>query len=143
MTKKKTTVKKIKKERVIESNPWKEIKILKDKKSFLEIQHVLRRLYDWVSTNPVSKSLAFQKRLIACKPSEVRIFIKLEKGFEFKVQCEILKNKKVESKGEWHHVDGIQEERNRLIAINPSHPIFEIVCMTDLYGRAKIVKWKR
>lgn len=104
------------------------------KEDFLHIINVLNRYYDmYPPKNHPSESHQFREDLTRTPVQNIRIFLKKFGDYEFLISAEILEadNKRMDS---WIHVDGIKQERNELEGKGiHDHPVFQIVCLTDLY----------
>ena len=107
---------------------WKEIKNETDKKEFQKIVNILNRYY----TIAEGKENEFRKKLVLEKPENFTVKLKLTEGNSFYVLVEL--DKVLET---WVHIDGIFDERKIMTEKgNFEHPVFKIVCLTDLYENA-------
>ena len=106
---------------------WKEIKEETDKKEFQAIIHILNRYY---SLNGVKNE--FREKLVLSNSESFTVKLKAMAGNAFSVLVEL--NNVLET---WIHLDGIVEERKTMTEKgNLDHPVFKIVCLTDLYKKA-------
>ena len=107
---------------------WKEIKNETDKKEFQAIIHILNRYY---SLNNGVKN-EFREKLVLSNSENFSVKLKAMAGNSFSVLVEL--NNVLET---WIHLDGIVEERKTMTEKgNLEHPVFKIVCLTDLYENA-------
>ncbi|MCB1193465.1 MAG: hypothetical protein H7A23_17890 [Leptospiraceae bacterium] len=115
-----------------QSSFWYELVFRKE--DFLHIINVLNRYYDmYPPKNHPSDSHRFREDLTKTPVNSIRIFLKKFGDYEFLISAEILESdsKRMDS---WIHVDGIKQERHDLENKGVyDHPVFEIVCLTDLY----------
>ena len=112
----------------VEKETWKEIKNETDKKEFQAIIHILNRYY---SLNNGVKN-EFREKLVLANSESFTVKIKSLMGNSFSVLVEL--NNVLET---WVHIDGIVEERKTMTEKgNLDHPVFKIVCLTDLYENA-------
>lgn len=107
---------------------WKEITNETDKKEFQKIVNILNRYY----TIAEGKENEFRKKLVLEKPENFTVKLKFTEGNSFYVLVEL--DKVLET---WVHIDGIFDERKIMTEKgNLAHPVFKIVCLTDLYENA-------
>ena len=107
-----------------ERENWKEIKNETDKKEFQEILSILNRYY--------GQKNEFREKLVLANPESFSVKLKSKGGNAFSVLVELDKVLEI-----WTHLDGIVEERKtRSKKGNLNHPVFTIVCLTDLYEKA-------
>ena len=107
---------------------WKEIKEEIDKKEFQAIIHILNRYY---SLNNGVKN-EFREKLVLANSESFTVKLKAMAGNSFSVLVEL--DNVLET---WIHLDGIVEERETMTEKgNLDHPVFKIVCLTDLYENA-------
>lgn len=124
---------------------WKEINSTM-KPEFQRIVAVLNKYYD--ASQPkstVNQASQFRKNLVRQNPESFRIYLKKFGSYEFLVHAEILAENKNSSEADtWIHIDGIQEERDQLSKQGiESHPVFQIVGLTDIYkGGTKLTRRK-
>ncbi len=122
-TKTKTPVKTAK---AVKEN-WKEIKNETDKKEFQKIIHILNRYY---ALSGVKNE--FREKLVLANSESFTVKLKAMAGNAFSVLVEL--DNVLET---WIHLDGIVEERKTMTEKgNLDHPVFKIVCLTDLYKKA-------
>ena len=108
---------------------WKEIKNETDKKEFQNIVSVLNRYYALNTKSPLNE---FREKLVLEKPENLSIRLKAITENSFSVLVEM--NNVLET---WVHIDGIFDERKIMTEKgNLGHPVFKIVCLTDLYKKA-------
>lgn len=101
------------------------------KTKFIEILRILVRYYEMVQDSNQMKDFQFRKELVEMPIDSFQIEVKKIGDYEFNVKV-IVGDKVVE----WVHIDGIMEERNRLKESNNlDHPVFRIVCLTDIYNQ--------
>ena len=123
----KVKVEKLPKTAKTEKETWKEIKNETDKKEFQAIIHILNRYY---SLNGVKNE--FREKLVLSNSESFTVKLKAMAGNSFSVLVEL--NNVLET---WVHIDGIVEERKiQTEKGNLDHPVFKIVCLTDLYENA-------
>ena len=121
------TVKTVKTAKAVKEN-WKEIKNETDKKEFQKIIHILNRYY---SLNNGAKN-EFREKLVLSNSQSFTVKLKSMEGNAFSVLVEM--DNVLET---WIHLDGIVEERKIMTEkANLDHPVFKIVCLTDLYKNA-------
>lgn len=107
---------------------WKEITNETDKKEFQKIVNILNRYY----TIAEGKENEFRKKLVLEKPENFTVKLKFTEGNSFSVLVEL--DNVLET---WIHIDGIFDERKIMTEKgNLAHPVFKIVCLTDLYENA-------
>ena len=107
---------------------WKEIKEETDKKEFQAIIHIVNKYY--ALNNGVKNE--FREKLVLSNSENFSVKLKLMAGNTFSVLVEL--NNVLET---WVHIDGIVEERETMTEKgNLDHPVFKIVCLTDLYENA-------
>lgn len=107
---------------------WKEIKNETDKKEFQKIIHILNRYY---SLNNGAKN-EFREKLVLSNSESFTVKLKSMEGNAFSVLVEL--DNILET---WIHIDGIFDERKIMTEKgNLAHPVFKIVCLTDLYKNA-------
>lgn len=109
---------------------WKEL--ISRKEEFQHILRVLNNYYEMVAKTR-SASRDFRKKIAKePSPSGFRVFFKKFGNYEFEVLAFLESDPREEER--WFHLDGIQEERDKLKTIgNLEHPVFQIVCVSDLY----------
>ena len=106
---------------------WKEIKNETDKKEFQKIIHILNRYY---ALSGVKNE--FREKLVLANSESFTVKLKAMAGNAFSVLVEL--DNVLET---WIHLDGIVEERKTMTEKgNLDHPVFKIVCLTDLYKNA-------
>ena len=111
----------------VEKETWKEIKNETDKKEFQAIIHILNRYY---ALSGVKNE--FREKLVLANSESFTVKIKSLMGNSFSVLVEL--DNALET---WIHLDGIVEERKTMTEKgNLEHPVFKIVCLTDLYENA-------
>jgi len=103
-------------------------------REFLHILKVLNRFYDSHGVPNTTECHLFRKRMVEVgDPSLMHIHICKIGSYEFLIHCRLVGENKEST---WIHVDGIAEERERLIKISiDNHPVFGIACMTDLFEK--------
>ena len=107
---------------------WKEIKEETDKKEFQAIIHIVNKYY--ALNNGVKNE--FREKLVLANSESFTVKIKSLMGNSFSVLVEL--NNVLET---WVHIDGIVEERKIMTEKgNLDHPVFKIVCLSDLYENA-------
>ena len=107
---------------------WKEIKEETDKKEFQAIIHIVNKYY--ALNNGVKNE--FREKLVLSNSENFSVKLKAMAGNSFSVLVEL--NNVLET---WIHLDGIVEERKTMTEKgNLEHPVFKIVCLTDLYENA-------
>ena len=107
---------------------WKEIKEETDKKEFQAIIHIVNKYY--ALNNGVKNE--FREKLVLSNSENFSVKLKAMAGNSFSVLVEL--NNVLET---WVHIDGIVEERKTMTEKgNLDHPVFKIVCLTDLYENA-------
>ena len=107
---------------------WKEIKEETDKKEFQAIIHIVNKYY--ALNNGVKNE--FREKLVLANSESFTVKLKLMAGNTFSVLVEL--NNVLET---WVHIDGIVEERKIMTEKgNLDHPVFKIVCLSDLYENA-------
>lgn len=94
----------------------------------IEFQKILKAIITFENKNP-SINTEFRKNIVASDPKEFLVEVSHLEEYEFLVRCTL--NGLTQ---EWIHLDGIAEEREffRQKGIH-SHPVFDLVCMSDLY----------
>lgn len=130
---------KVKIEKLVEKEV-REITSLDDKKELQKIVSILNRYYG-IKTPETEK----REKLVLTSPEKIKIRLKKFGENQFFVDCIILADKKKDFvKCDWLHVDAIVEERKIMTEKEKlDHPVFKIVCLSDLWDRAKIVKVKK
>lgn len=130
---------KVKIEKLVEKEV-REITSLDDKKELQKIVSILNR-YCGIKTPETEK----REKLVLTSPEKIKIRLKKFGENQFFVDCIILADKKKDFvKCDWLHVDAIVEERKIMTEKEKlDHPVFKIVCLSDLWDRAKIVKVKK
>lgn len=112
----------------VEKENWKEIKNETDKKEFQAIIHIVNKYY--ALNNGVKNE--FREKLVLSNSENFSVKLKAMAGNSFSVLVEL--NNVLET---WVHIDGIVEERKTMTEKgNLDHPVFKIVCLTDLYENA-------
>ena len=112
----------------VEKETWKEIKEETDKKEFQAIIHIVNKYY--ALNNGVKNE--FREKLVLSNSENFSVKLKLMAGNTFSVLVEL--NNVLET---WVHIDGIVEERKIMTEKgNLDHPVFKIVCLSDLYENA-------
>lgn len=108
---------------------WREL--LERKDDFLHILRILNHYYENQSQTK-NQLYLFRKELVERDPETIRIFLAKIGTYEYFVSASLsLDPNETET---WIHVDGIAEEREKLKAIpNLDHPVFSLVCMSDLF----------
>ena len=107
---------------------WKEIKEETDKKEFQAIIHIVNKYY--ALNNGVKNE--FREKLVLANSESFTVKLKAMAGNAFSVLVEL--DNVLET---WIHLDGIVEERKTMTEKgNLEHPVFKIVCLTDLYKKA-------
>lgn len=119
------------------NNVWKKVGS-KQVEDFQKILKVLVRFHDAVlSEGEKSQSHEFRKRLsemvVMERTRKVQIYLRKFGKYEYLVYADM--NGETES---WLHVDGIAEEREQLKG--KDHPVHTIVCMSDIYKKARVNK---
>jgi len=104
------------------------------KKDFLAIVSVLNRYYEaYPPKGEFSESHNFRVEICKLQPGEIRVYLKRFADMDYLVGVEI-ENGKSDT---WIHVDGIKQERADLERQGKlDHPVFNIVCLTDLWEKA-------
>ncbi|MCX7997673.1 MAG: hypothetical protein N3A69_01815 [Leptospiraceae bacterium] len=113
---------------------WKELK--EKKTEFQKILSVLNRFYHHSQEN-LTDSQRFREKVVMSNEENLRIFLQKFGKYEFYIIAKVLEEGSW-IQDSWIHVDGIQEERDRMKrkgVIN--HPVFKITCLTDLYKIAE------
>ncbi|MCE9499807.1 MAG: hypothetical protein K8R21_04820 [Leptospira sp.] len=121
---------------------WKEL--VSRKEDFLNIIKVLNRYYDaHPPKNYPTESHKFRENLLKSDVNSFRIFLKQFGEFEFMVSGQI-NSRSGKQFDSWIHVDGISHERKTMQEKGiMNHPVFEIVCLTDLFmGSSSEIKEK-
>ena len=107
--------------------------LVENKTDFQKIQTVLCRYYKQFETPNTSQSAVFREKLSQIPVRNCKIFIKKFSRFDFQIYAEI-REKDTKEADFWTHIDGIAEERELFQKSgNLDHPVFRIVCMSDLY----------
>lgn len=114
----------------VDQGEWK--KLISRKDEFTNIVSVLNQFY--VAKTPYSKLSNSQKLRIQLEKEGFKNFEAfLKKLGEHDFLIYLKADGKYES---WIHIDGIQEERDRFtIEGMKDHPVFEIVCISDLFEK--------
>ena len=134
-TKEKKTHKKKKREIKVE---WKELKNRKG--DFVEIIKILNRFYCLSPGEEKSPSVNFREEICESKLNDLSIFIQKFGDYEFLIKVIISKGKS-DKQDSWIHIDGIQQEREELLRSGiKEHPVFQLICITDLYKVSKNVE---
>ena len=103
---------------------------LKNVDDFLHILRVLNHYYQH-SGEPLSPLAEFRRDVVKASPDTVGVRLDMIGENEFMVMATL--GDRTES---WIHIDGIQSERVKLAdAGNLTHPVFSIVCLTDIFYR--------
>ena len=113
---------------------WKKIKTDEGKKDFLNIVSVLEKYYvlNGGQGNP------FRQELLKTDLKDFKVFLRKFLGKSNALYAVVELKGKQDS---WIHIDGIFEERKIMTEKgNLDHPVFKIVCLTDLYEKAVTVK---
>lgn len=117
------------------NNVWKKVGS-KQVEDFQKILKVLVRFYDAVLSEREEKNQSheFRKALSQMTDTKkVEIYLRKFGKYEYLVYADM--NGETES---WIHVDGIAEEREQLKG--KDHPVHTIVCMSDIYKKARASK---
>ncbi|ALO25287.1 LIC_13246 family protein [Leptospira borgpetersenii] len=117
----------------VNKEDWKELDAQGVKK-FKEILGIIDRFRSISIKTENTKDSPWKFKRDLLKSENVRVFVQPTiDDHVFLIRCEIYGEGKTRS-DEWAHVDGIQEARDvfREAGIL-SHPVFEIVCLSDLY----------
>lgn len=117
------------------NNVWKKVGS-KQVEDFQKMLKVLVRFYDAVLSEREEKneSHEFRKALSEMTDTKkVEIYLRKFGKYEYLVYADV--NGETES---WIHVDGIAEEREQLKG--KDHPVHTIVCMSDIYKKARASK---
>ncbi|GBF50854.1 hypothetical protein LPTSP4_23810 [Leptospira ryugenii] len=102
---------------------------------FQNILRILNHYYEMLSTK-VSPLFQFRKEVAGLASDQVQIFLSPLGKYEFQIACKVPKQNRCET---WIHLDGIQEERDRLQANGiHEHPVFQIVCLNDLFQASTV-----
>lgn len=112
---------------------WKELDSLGVKK-FKEILGIIDHFRSITVKTENTKDSPWKFKQDLLKSENVRVFVQPTiDNHVFLIRCEIYGEGKTRS-DEWIHVDGIQEARDvfREAGIL-AHPVFEIVCLSDLF----------
>ena len=118
----------VKTAKTVKETSWKEIKNETDKKEFQTIIHILNRYY---SLNNGAKN-EFREKLVLSNSGSFTVKLKSMTENAFSILVEL--DNVLET---WIHLDGIVEERKIMTEKgNFEHPVFKIVCLTDLYENA-------
>ncbi|MBM9499894.1 hypothetical protein JWG44_06475 [Leptospira sp. 201903071] len=114
----------------LDQGEWK--KLISRKDEFVNIVSVLNQFY--VAKAPYSKLSNSQKLRIQLEKDGFKNFEAFLKRLgEHDFLIYIKANEKYES---WIHIDGIQEERDRFLNEGTKiHPVFDIVCISDLFEK--------
>ena len=114
---------------------WKKVGS-KQVEDFQNILKVLVRFYDTVLSEREEKNQSheFRKKLSEMTDTKkVEIYLRKFGKYEYLIYADV--NGEADS---WIHVDGIAEEREQLKG--KDHPVHAIVCMSDIYKKAKVNK---
>ncbi len=116
---------------------WRELKIRKPE--FQELVRILNRFYSQSLDYVKSPSFQFREELCLQNPDDLGIFVQKFGTYEFLIYVTI-KSGDSEKKDSWIHIDGVRQERDELLKIGKNnHPVFQLVCMSDLYDIAESV----
>lgn len=105
---------------------FKEFNVVQIKK----FQEILRILNQYYNTFNKEKSATQMNREKVEKENPENVILKVRKfgSYEYLIDAEI----KGVVRDTWIHFDGIAEERK--LVKNPTHPIFKIECLEDIYN---------
>ncbi|BDA77634.1 hypothetical protein LPTSP3_g05640 [Leptospira kobayashii] len=110
---------------------WRELTSRKE-----EFQHILRVLnhYYEVCNIQNTKLQKFRQALVESPAAKIRVFLSKIGDYEYYVSACITEGSF--SPHTWIHIDGISEERSRMVLIgNSDHPVFSITSMGDLFSQ--------
>jgi hypothetical protein len=98
-------------------------------KEFQKILDVLNRYYSQLGKK--SETQSYREMVANASPDEVKLSLKKFGEFEYLIKCEV-----GEKSDSWIHIDGIAEERKEMASRNNwDHPVFNIVCLSDIYSK--------
>lgn len=107
---------------------WRELSVSQIQQ-FQEILTALNRYYKMMTIdNKVSKTQLFREKVEKADAKTVSVELKRFGEYEYLVRAIV--DKETDT---WIHVDGIAEERK---TFPKNNPIFNIVCLTDIYQQA-------
>jgi hypothetical protein len=122
---------------IVQEHIWYELTGRKE--DFLHIVRIVN-LYYSTNTSRVkpTESYLFRERFARTSTDKVSIYIKKIGTYEFLIQAAIAADENLRGESDvWLHVDGIKQERDELVEKGVTeHPVFSIVCMTDLFETA-------
>lgn len=94
----------------------------------IEFQKILRAIINFESKNS-SVNTEFRKKLVSSDASDLSVKVDHIEEYVYSVRCTY--NGETH---EWIHIDSIFEEREALLKKGVTkHPVFDIVCLSDLY----------
>ncbi|WP_411823712.1 LIC_13246 family protein [Leptospira sp. 'Mane'] len=109
---------------------WRELTSRKE-----EFQHILRVLNHYYEACSIqnTKLQKFRQVLVESPAAKIRVFLSKIGDYEYYVSaCILTRSPETQT---WIHVDGISEERSRMLAIgNRNHPVFSITSLGDLFS---------
>jgi hypothetical protein len=125
-----------KKKKEFQKTNWKKLQE-KSIPEFQNILSILNRYYNQLdSSRNKTESFIFREDVSKESIENLEIYLKKFGEYEFLILAKI-NNFDRNRSDSWIHIDGISEERNsHTKANNSNHPVFQIVCLQDLYEEA-------
>ena len=102
---------------------------------FQNIIRILNRYYTaFSSEDKKTNTQKFREEISYTNPEKLEIYAKKFGNYEYLIYGEIQENNEKLKSDTWIHIDGIAEERDTFMNKEIlSHPVFNIVCMSDIY----------
>lgn len=110
----------------------------KDIKDFLGILKVTQKFYSmYPSSNHPSPAFLNREELLVADPLNIHLEVfRLTESYQYAVKAyDKSKREFDENICTWIHIDGIQQERDDYSKNNPTHPVFSIINLTDIFNR--------
>lgn len=124
------------KQKCMESIPgeWKKLSFT-GTMEFQNILRILNRYYDaFTATKEKSATQKFREEISYLPESRLEIYTKRFGKYEYLIYCEVIEDGARSRSDTWIHIDGIAEERDMLHEKTiQSHPVYNIVCMRDIF----------
>ncbi|EQA72825.1 LIC_13246 family protein [Leptospira noguchii] len=100
---------------------------------FKSILSAIEKFHSFTLRSDTTKGSPWDFKRDLLKAKECRIYVKqTEDKHVFQIYAEIIDGAQVRREN-WIHVDGIQEARAHFLESDFTHPVFEILCLSDLY----------
>lgn len=110
----------------------------KDIKDFLGILKVTQKFYSmYPSSNHPSPAFLNREELLVADPLNIHMEVfQLTEPYQYAIKAyDKSKREFDEITCTWIHIDGIQQERDKFSKKDPTHPVFSIINLTDIFNR--------